>query len=1278
MSYTPLQKLGFDSTVFRVRDIDGRLQYLFGFYHHNRPSGSDTVYQTTRALNESEAEYPGYDHKCMRVFEVHRITKFAHDPQERQLAERPAVLRDFWQRDEHTPRERVKQRAIIDVLKREGVWAEMKGKFMGIPEDGGVHYPPTIGVHVRPDPLARRPKGLRHYRGVYTQLCIDLYQVDNPALFFRALSQVVRILQYFKRVGYLHGDVSMGNFLLHHVTGRLPISLGGISRKDIKDWNVIVSDLEFSRTYPCKDEPYPFGTRLFMSTEWRQSCYKHTDGTDDASKPLNDPTHKRNFVYNFYHDLECVLWMAMYYVLERVPQKRLSSVPDIRAVMIEIESRDNLSQYFYDDASPLRFGLIENEAGSIGLRHRLRNFYYDDTHGPLLDVLSLARDMRAAYRAVENGWTAADTIKLDDGRTVFAPARFADAIYDKLADAFRGVSEYYLDHPDVFIITPPRPPKPPFSGIPKLRIPVRPEWELAQPKYGDLNEGPCECDECVREAQPVPPTMDYYDGERARREHLYEDYGHCTEFFTDMDLFFEAYMPQWKWLSEDDCEAVIQYLRAHGLYNFRDRWDAFHRKLRNGGKLRSWQRPSDLLKLQRLRGFANIVSRTLEAAEKHLPQRFSTAARTTIFKCGLPDRPLPDSISEDENVTADAAFVRVDGIDTTHVRPGGAARMSNITWLDKESFALADTAASGALTVGDDIETKIDLHENAERVICHARDVFSNDKGHLAVFSFTIEQKYMRIWCHTHTRTVVSPAFDMDLEPDTLVNFILFMSYSPLHHLGFDPTVRRVKDIDGKLQYHFRFESEESYETTTYQTTRAIAIPNPEYPGRDYKSMTVYEVKRVLHNAEDPKDRVLREITNVLRDFWDQDDSRQEIAAKNDVEWRMSSVGIWSQAKRHFMDIPEDGVVQYPLNTEPPSAFRILAHFKYANCYMWHYRGVYTQLCVDMHHVDNPVIFFHGLSQTLAQWTTIVSDLEYARPYYDCPENEGQIVPDPSHATNFVSNFYHELESALWMAFDFVIRRISQDRLLSELADAERVINCLRTHREEMFPETTYGSVARHRIIDDGWTTRLRRDLGYIYGNTHPILEILRLVEELRTAYTKAESQKSQTKVLDDGRTVYALSVFTDEIYDEMERTFRKISDHFLDEALNRAPDSDPDVFIRLPPRAPPFNADWVTRRGIPRCPAWQLAESKNFDNESEPEEPVALRTRKALKREAEELMTIPTKRAREDHTGKSKRAKVVETNKGDTAGDTGLRRSKRIEDKAQAQQPEAAARRRR
>ncbi|KAI5897493.1 uncharacterized protein SCHCODRAFT_02683809 [Schizophyllum commune H4-8] len=1267
--------LGLDKGVRRVRDIDGRLQYQFMFFDKDAKQ-RPRVYQTTRTIwTPDNPGYPGFNRKSMRVFEVRRVLANPSDPERCKLGPTPHVLRDYWPEPHMAANEKDKQTDIIDALRREGLYPEMECRFLDILEDGEVWYPET-GSRGSPVMVWSYLLGeLPHYRGVYGQLCTDLYKVDNPALFFHAMSQVVDTLRHFKHAGYVHADVSPGNFLIRRRDGQIPASLHDIKREDLDDWTTIVSDLEWSRSYYSASQDYKGGTYRYMSTEWYLQSYRHnSDQLPDESTgeqtnaPITpaDPTHEDNFIYNPYHDLEAVLWMAYDYILNRIPQRLLlTSAPDRTKNML-YKLQCFYKAYFKTNAEGIfkheRFRLMEADGYSTPM-DLLKEIYPTD---PVLELFYLALDMRISYMALEGDGVEGSTVTLDDGRTIFSLQCFRDEVYDSIEKAFRKVSDYYLDHPDIFCLAPPRAPRN-VEEIPKQRLP-REESDLISGRTSVGSPAACNPNlawviaEWIWHRQPLHSSFHYLTalmgnyGQRARDYHKESDYGKRTLFIGNMLNFFIGYMPRWRRSSDDDVRLTIDELREKGVLNKSYQWAPLRRRPAKNIRLRSWQTPSDAVKQQRLQGIKEIVEKIL-------------VTRTTTFRCGMPNRPMPSRHSEDAHHGADAAFVRADSPASSDVCDGGCARNPTVDWLGGQSFFTADTVAGGVFTTS---ESKHGVRENAHRVLTHAASVFWSDARHLTTFSFTIENTLMRIWCHTRTHSACSPVFDINDDPQWLIHFVLFVTYSPLPDLGFDPSVRRVKDVAGKLQYQFLCDREDTYTPFTYQTTRIITTPIADYPGYNLKCMTVFEVQKVLDNAEDPNERELMATPAVLRDYWDDNERRHEIAIQKDIKEKMDAAGVLPAMQGHFMDILEDGIVQYFPDSgdeaaSPPAEFTVVnTRFAEENWNMFHMRGVYKQLCVDLGSVDNPALFFHALSQVarilmymkragylhkdvslgnfllhhvsglvppslldldreaLEQWTTIITDLEFARPYLDAPVNERYILC-PSEKNNFVTNFYHDLESVYWAFLAYILYRVSQTRLLDGMDNA--LLGSFRIHNDKFFDCDVEGNETRLQFLKDpSEADFLCDDLAKVYGNDHPILDAVRLVNDLRDAYNDLEQDTSQTTTLDDGRVVYAQSLFQDDIYLKMERAFRKISDHYVDH---------PDQFVRLPPTAPPLPTTRPPR--LPACPAWQLAESKNFDKDGPgeliPEEycPIAHRTKRALKRLLEDGAPIerPARRAR-------------------------------------------------
>ncbi|KAL1749146.1 hypothetical protein HDZ31DRAFT_28322 [Schizophyllum fasciatum] len=505
-TYAPLSLLGIDPTVRRVVDVKAHLQYQFDLYSND---GSYKTYETVSTIEEASPKRM-YS-RAMRVFVVRRVRENSDDPLARVLEDALNVLRDYWVYCD-VPDEGAIQKQIFRKLMPLSEWNQIKDHFMGIEEDGAVRYPPSevaqyspsdpvrsshssvpsppadtkfyhflqknnpndaapakakvtsaaslrdsqqrdgiaqLAPQADPDPLLR-VHGKKHCRTKYVQLCMDLYKVSSPALYFFALSQVVKILKYLKRAGYLHRDVSPGNFLLYHRSGKLPEKITA----ELDQWITLVSDLEYARPYHGGTGHDPLtGTANFVAVEVQKQAHEFEPPQSDFRNRL--PISKF-FAFNFYHDLESALWMALDFAFRKVPRSRLGSLTPLGPA--EDLLRASAAGLF--------------PASSRGSDHRTACFTKNGTIGALLEVLDavhgadapisrildLIPQLREAYSRVED---SADVplLQLDNERQVLDDTLFTEDIYDKMEGAFSDISNAYLGRDEEFVWVPDPPPK---------------------------------------------------------------------------------------------------------------------------------------------------------------------------------------------------------------------------------------------------------------------------------------------------------------------------------------------------------------------------------------------------------------------------------------------------------------------------------------------------------------------------------------------------------------------------------------------------------------------------------------------------------------------------------------------------------------------------------------------------------------------------------------------------------------------------------------------------
>ena len=126
----------------------------------------------------------------------------------------------------------------------------------------------------------------------------------------------------------------------------------------------------------------------------------------------------------------------------------------------------------------------------------------------------------------------------------------------------------------------------------------------------------------------------------------------------------------------------------------------------------------------------------------------------------------------------------------------------------------------------------------------------------------------------------------------------------------------------------------------------------------------------------------------------------------------------------------------------------------------------------------------------------------------------------PSPALDcFAFNPYHDLESSLWMALEFVIRRAPRT-VIDAKVSGRPVKEILQEHAEKMFVPRAEGAPNRYAYLTKPRQTKaLRADLRRIYGESHPVPKLLDCTLALREAYREVEDSDASSCIhLENGR----------------------------------------------------------------------------------------------------------------------------------------------------------------
>ncbi|KAL1674570.1 hypothetical protein EV122DRAFT_220324 [Schizophyllum commune] len=440
---TPSQ-LGFDPTVRRVV-VNNKLHYTFDVVDIE---SRHRTYRSVAIEHENPAaELHG---RAMRVFKVVVDVECGVEHEHGH----EFVLRDYLSSyDDSSSEEWRIQREILEQLEAKlskEDFAEARQHFMTMLADGPVCPDDNCGEsaacaglerssHI---PLSRKPLDLqarRHCRTVYLEHCQDLWQMKDPAKFYFALGQLMYTLNNFRRAGYMHRDISPGNVMLQ------ALSTASEATCLSEQYITKVADLEYAKAYSRTRQDDPItGTALFMSVELQARAHQF------RNKKIKGLLTSSYFAYSFLHDVESVLWMALYFTYRRCSRAILENTPwnDLRPRLEA--ARTYAAEIFIDNirGSQQRDNVFTEpyNAENIVLLH-FRGLYGDDS--PMTKLAGLIDALRETYEAVENDTTvlcAGNPVRSNDPNAprlaVFVYEKNAQ-IYDTMAQVFYDISQHF-------------------------------------------------------------------------------------------------------------------------------------------------------------------------------------------------------------------------------------------------------------------------------------------------------------------------------------------------------------------------------------------------------------------------------------------------------------------------------------------------------------------------------------------------------------------------------------------------------------------------------------------------------------------------------------------------------------------------------------------------------------------------------------------------------------------------------------------------------------------
>uniref|UniRef100_D8PKK7 Protein kinase domain-containing protein n=1 Tax=Schizophyllum commune (strain H4-8 / FGSC 9210) TaxID=578458 RepID=D8PKK7_SCHCM len=473
-TYSTKKQLGFDPRTTRVIDDKGQLQYRFTVRRidSDDPDDQYLVWQTTRILDERSA-----GELYSRAMRVYAIKPVGEDGKVVQGA-RERVKRDFWV-FAHTKQEKVIQQ---DILKKIAASLEPGEDLHDIEQHFMRFLTDEIVAEAPPPPAdserywfadRRNPAGkqsskaritnnsLRSEAGeggpsgsededededeelelhgkvriesIYDELCEDMYHVDDPAEYFYALSICVKILSYLRRAGYLHRDISPGNFLLYFLARQAT----AVSKRFV----IKIADLEYAKEYLTVSRHDPItGTAQYMAVEVQSRSHLLVP-LEQVLVPATD-----FFSYNPYHDLESVMWMALAFVMSRMSltilrEENWQDLADAVAGMASDAARVFVNNIC---GSSARNALVTESGPKVDLQENLESLYGEAS--PVTTLPNLLQDIWLAYSALQSKSAKHVT------NNRYNLSCFDDRLYRKLRVGFETISNHFVESAEPLVL----------------------------------------------------------------------------------------------------------------------------------------------------------------------------------------------------------------------------------------------------------------------------------------------------------------------------------------------------------------------------------------------------------------------------------------------------------------------------------------------------------------------------------------------------------------------------------------------------------------------------------------------------------------------------------------------------------------------------------------------------------------------------------------------------------------------------------------------------------
>ncbi|KAJ3543490.1 hypothetical protein NM688_g5849 [Phlebia brevispora] len=335
--------------------------------------------------------------------------------------------------------------------------------------------------------------------------------------------------------------------------------------------------------------------------------------------------------------------------------------------------------------------------------------------------------------------------------------------------------------------------------------------------------------------------------------------------------------------SSIDLDTVLERLRRH-------RQGSRGPITRNG---RWWGFAKDPAQVKRPKtGFSNFLGIV------------SAIARCSISKSTKPGlqllqnpRPTRGSARYDAEALPDAYMVAPD------------ADRTRVTWTD-------------VVVIGEHEKYFHSKEENITRLTQSMSRAFENPRRRF-VYGYTLDDMAMRLWFCDRSQLIASTNFNFITHHEPIVCFFLSLLYAESHYLGWDPTIRIVRNPSNTHQYDYTVENVDG-STSTFRTLKLLCGPGSRTTKG--KGTRVWKVVQVVDGVPVGKPA-------ILKDHWVQEEFEREGTTLSRIRQSDDSEDFQRAFSANFLTVLCHGDVVLRSHRHAPYCDRTRLHIRNAKAY---------------------------------------------------------------------------------------------------------------------------------------------------------------------------------------------------------------------------------------------------------------------------------------------------------------------------------------------------------